>query len=194
MITNSADYYSLLYKIQNANRQDEIIKLPDDEPIYEIDLNTRIVKGPEFLGAKMDHMAEVIYFCVDRYYDHIDLFNTTCVVQYTNAAGEGRMYRVPYYDIKTKGQDKIVFPWYVGYEATKKEGTVNYNIQFYSVDTDTKLFTYNLQTLPTSSKVLYTFSNAQEEEYIYEPTEFERIEAEIDSLKKDWDLFWIKLD
>ena len=135
MITNSADYYSLLYKIQNVNRQDEIIELPEDEPIYEIDLNTRTFKGPEFLGTKMDHLAEIVYFCVDRYHEHIDLFNMTCVVQYINAAGEGRMYRVPYFDIKTKGANKIVFPWVVGYEATKQEGIIKLNIIFYNTFT-----------------------------------------------------------
>ena len=52
MITNATDYYSLLYKIQNANRQDEIIPLPVEEPIYDINLNTRQIKGPASLGVK----------------------------------------------------------------------------------------------------------------------------------------------
>ena len=73
MITAREDYLDLLYRVQDPNRQDKIIKLPADEPIYEIDLDSRTIKAPKFLSVEYDHNSETIYFSVDRFFDNIDL-------------------------------------------------------------------------------------------------------------------------
>jgi hypothetical protein len=82
MITVSNDYLELLHKVQDPNRQDTIIQLPPDEPIYEIDLNTRSISAPKILSVEYDHNAETIYFSVDRFYDNVDLSTMFCVVEY----------------------------------------------------------------------------------------------------------------
>jgi hypothetical protein len=109
MITTPQEYYSKLYLIQDTNKPSVAILAPSDEKIYNIDLSTRKIESPDFLSIKKDHMAETIYFTVDRYYDNIDLLETTCVVQYINADKEARIYAVPFYDITTF-EGKILFP------------------------------------------------------------------------------------
>ena len=99
MITTPKEYYDLLYRIQDENKPSLAVLLPNDEKIYEIDMNSRKIEAPKYLSVELDHRAETIYFKVGRYYDNIDLANMTCVVQYINAKGEGRVYPVPFYDV-----------------------------------------------------------------------------------------------
>ena len=66
MITTPADYLSLLYLIQDQNRQTIAITLPKDEKIYNIDLNSRAVEAPEFLSVEYDHNAETIYYRMQK--------------------------------------------------------------------------------------------------------------------------------
>ena len=70
-----------LYDIQSKDAPSNVI-LPYADKIYDIDLNTRIIHGPELLGAQRDHKSEIIYFKINRYFDYMDLANTICVIEY----------------------------------------------------------------------------------------------------------------
>ena len=87
MITTAEDYYGLLYKVQDKNAPSIAVLLPTDEKIYEVDLNTRQIEAPEYVSVSSDHLAEVIYFKCPRFYDGVDLAETTCVIEYVNAEG-----------------------------------------------------------------------------------------------------------
>lgn len=125
MITTAEEYNEKLYLINNANYPTQALALPKDEFIYEIDLNTRIIKAPTFLGVEKDHKAETIYFLCDRIYCGIDLATTSCLVQYVNAKGEGRYFPVPFYDTTT----------YSGRDENKRYILANVNYANYQRDT-----------------------------------------------------------
>ena len=55
MITDPKEYYALLYKIQDTNPPQTATSLPSDEPMMTIDLNTRKIEAPSFLGVSTDH-------------------------------------------------------------------------------------------------------------------------------------------
>lgn len=192
MITVAQDYYELLYRIQDKNPPSVAVLLPKDEKIYKIDLEKRTIESPEYLSVELDHRAETIYFEVDRYFDGFDLANTCCVIQYINAEGKGRIYPVPFYDISTV-QDKILFPWSIGGDATAAAGEVQYAIRFFKIDEEGKYFTYNLNTLKTSSKVLHGMSSNifEDEEYLFPTDTIEQIYASINTIKTAQDLYWI---
>lgn len=101
MITTVEEYNAKLGLIQDANYPSQALLLPKDEFIYEIDLNTRTIQAPIFLGVEKDHTAETIYFITDRFFCGMDLANTSCLIQYVNALGEGRFFPVPFYDVTT---------------------------------------------------------------------------------------------
>ena len=101
MITTAEEYNELLWKIQDQNAPVSAVLLPSTENVYLIDLEARTIGAPDFLSVQTDHKAETIFFLVDRFYDGVDLATTTCVVQYINANGEGRIYPVPFYDVTT---------------------------------------------------------------------------------------------
>lgn len=156
MYTDSEEYKALLYRIQDQNMPSLAVLAPSYEPFFEIDLNTRTITTPKILSVKTDHQSEVIYFKVARWYDNIDLTTMCCIIQYVNAAGEGRVYPVPYYDVDTcSGEEKetILFPWVVDQEATKAAGNVKFSVRFFRLDDSGKYLVYNLNTLQTVVKI-----------------------------------------
>lgn len=163
MITTPRDYYNLYHRIQSENAPSLAILLPTDEKIYNINLDSRAVEAPEYLGVERDHRAEVIYFKVNRFYDFFDLTQSVCVIQYINALNESRAYVVPYYDIDTlSGQnestgeqdDIILFPWIIDQEATKVRGPIKFNIKFYKLNDTGSKYLYNITTLSATSQIL----------------------------------------
>lgn len=155
MITSADEYLNALFKInENGNIPSLAVLLPRSENIYNIDLGARTVEAPEFLSVIDDHVSETIYFLVDRFFDNVDMSTTGCVIQYINANNEGRIYSVPFYDIETYHDvNKMLIPWCIEGEATKAAGDVTYSIRFFKVDSTGKYITFNLNTLPTTSKV-----------------------------------------
>ena len=178
------NYKSLLYEIQNSvptGPTPETIILPSNKQLYNVDLNTREIDGPETLSVQSDHYAETVYFLVDRYYDNMDLAQTNCVVQYT-INGNSYVYAVPFCDTTTF-EGKIIIPWTISASATQTAGTVKYFIRFYLIDKTSVInsntqeydpsgaeFSYSLSTLLSSSKVLKTLST---EDFIAEDKDYQ---------------------
>lgn len=204
MITTPSDYLELLYRIQDENKLTTIIQLPKGETIYDIDLNSRTIKAPEFLSVEYDHNAETIYFKADRYYENIDLARKDIhiVIQYENASPKskekGYIYMPPFVDsITLAKEEKIIIPWVIEGAATAYSGTVKFSIQFYKIqktDDGSYVYDFNLNTLACSSKVL-TGMNVldKSENYIYDADTIKGIYAEIDTVRKTNDLYWIDL-
>lgn len=208
MITTPSDYLELLYRIQDSNRQVTIIGLPKEEKIYEINLNTRTIEMPsDIVTIKHDHNAETIYFKLDRYFDGVDLANEDIhiIVQYENAdtrsTKKGYIYAPPFIDVSTlREEKKIIFPWVIEGPATAYSGTVKFSIQFYIVGTDIVdgiqkyFYKYNLNTLESSIRVENGMDVVSESEnYIYDVDTIKGIYAEIDTIRKTNDLYWIDL-
>ena len=201
MITTPEEYYAHLHRIQSENPPTLAI-LQAGEKIYNIDLNTRTLESPEFLGVVKDHASETIYFAVDRYYDYRDLANTICIIQYITSDGEARIYAVPFYDVITLNKDntadirshKMLVPWNVGAGATRVEGPVQYSLRFYLLDDTGKKFAYNLNTLTATSQVLYGME-AQEisGEYEFSASQYDKIMQEIEKLSRQLDIYWDEL-
>lgn len=147
-----------LYKAQTLGAPSNV-HLPYAHNIYDINLKTRKITGPEFISVQEDHKSTVIYFKVDRFVDYMDLANTVCVIEYI-IPGDYKVpyiYMVPFYDTtKFVNEGKMIFPWNVGSNATVKSGTIEYAIRFFKVEgsgSEAKLV-YSLSTLPTKSTVL----------------------------------------
>lgn len=210
MITDTQDYLDLLYRVQDPNRQNTIIQLPKDEPIYNIDLNSRTIEAPKNLSVEYDHNAETIYFSVDRFFDNVDLSTLFCVVQYQNAnpnkAQGGYIYAVPYFDITTKAKEnKMLFQWAIEGPATAFSGIVTFSIKFYRISsviidnvdgssTEKKVYDYVLNTQPSKSMVLHGLDiYATTENYYFESNEVEKIYQTIEEVRRTNDLYWIVL-
>lgn len=195
MITSQKEYYDLLYKIQDENKPSLAVLLPSTEKIYEVDMNSREIEAPKYLSVEHDHRAETIYFKIGRYLDNIDLANMTCIIQYINANGEGRIYRVPFYDVETySDENMMLFPWCIDGEATKASGMVTYSIRFYDIDESATYLRYNVSTLPSKSEVLHGISSKTDIDGSndYLASFKDELFAEIKKIS-EYDLYWVDL-
>lgn len=164
MITTAEDYYGLLYKVQDKNAPSIAVLLPTDEKIYEVDLDTRQIEAPEYVSVSSDHLAEVIYFKCPRFYDGVDLAETTCVIEYVNAEGKAYFYPVPFFDVSTystynpetlEEEPHILFPWAIDSSVCAAAGKVHFAIRFYQLGgKDGTKLEYNISTLPAETSVL----------------------------------------
>lgn len=163
MLTTADEFNQLLYKIQDQNAPSLAVLLPSTEHIYNVDLNSRTIEAPEFVGILKDHLAETIFFKCPRYFDNIDLTNTVCIIEYVNAVGTPFIWAVPYYDVDTlsvqdpsTGIDEpyILFPWTIEQGATEVAGTITFTMRFYRLDDSGTILQYNMNLLPAQTTVL----------------------------------------
>ena len=200
MITTPEEYQKYLGLVNNPNYPTNIIPLPENEPIYNINLDTRKVEAPKFVGVLNDHQAEILHFTVDRYFDNMDLYDTVCFIKYRNTSNkndEGRVYYVPFMDKDyLKDDNKLIFPWCVSGYATSAPGTLEFSFQFYSVvheeGTDQYYYSFILNTSSATTQVLPGLDVNLElnENYLFTQSEVENIYAEIDKLRRE-EIYWI---
>ena len=197
MITSPQEYKELLNQLVDPNQYKQYIQMPQNEPIYKIDLNSRKIEAPEFISVSEDHNAEVLWFSVDRFYDCYDLYKCTCWIQYINANKEKFYYAAPLFVRGEEyGSDTILIPWVVSKEAAAKEGAVEFAFQFFTLSEDKMRFNYILNTNPAKSKVLQGLriddpENDATKEFAAD--ELHKIYSELDRLKGEYNLYWIEV-
>lgn len=202
MITSLQDYNSHLHLIYNQNPP-TLAQLPIGELIYNIDINSRTIEAPRFLGVEKDHKAETIYFNVNRYADYMDLSTTACVIYYINANGEPGIYVPNFYDIFTKYEtNEMLIPWCLSQHVTAKKGAVQFSIRFFKTETQLSpaspsgepIITYDLNLIPSTTMVLEGV-NVDGEQFDSTTEErpanwYETIWAEIIKLNNNTALSW----
>lgn len=203
MKTSQKEYNELLYIIDDPNNSngDTYYRIPSDEPVYEINLDTRTVEVPEFLSVLDDHNAEVVWFKVDRFFDDVDLFGATCWIEYRNAVGEDYVTVAFPKVIKESNHDVLYVPWPICGPATKAAGNVTFSFRFFKVGENKKTY-FSIHTVPVTSKILHgleiDLDNFIEDNGQIDPqySEFMRMYQELTDkysrLEKDYELYWIE--
>ena len=153
-MNNELDY---LFRIQSQITPC-LVEIPKNKKFYQIDLESRKINSPDFLSIEDDHLSNVIYFSVDRFFDYMDLSTVSCVIIYQTPDGQSHMYPVPYYDVFTFSKEgKMVIPWNINNIVTKDYGTITYFFRFFKIEgdvLDNAKLAYNLNTLSATSKIL----------------------------------------
>lgn len=159
MITGSAEYKEYLASLANSyNPPSILIRIPAEEPIYKVDLETRVIEPPSSLGVEADHQAESLFFIMDRYYKNIDLSTCIGAVQFKNAKHEEYMYIIPAYDLLSY-PGKIIFGWNIQSPVTKYGGSIQFSFKFFKIDRASGEVLYELNTLVCKSKVSVGWAN-----------------------------------
>lgn len=153
----------LLWELQQNAPNTKAKLTPNKSQIFDVDLNSRTIQVPEFISVSKDHVAETIYFKVDRYYENVDLATKIGIIQYKNALGEEYVYPIPYYDLmtyahwnpelNTSESSKMLIPWCIQGPATAAAGTIEFALRFFRVNANKEII-YDLNTLPAKGKVL----------------------------------------
>ena len=156
------EWLTTLKNLQDAVT--EVLNIPDVDGkrhYIDVDLSKREIKLPssfyaDFLDVQNDHLAAEIWFRMDRYFEDVDLSKTTCVIEYINAAGEGRICPILSIDTTTfNGQ--LCVCWQVGREATKQAGKIKFVLHFYNIVQNSNgdfVYSYSLSTRPCEATIL----------------------------------------
>lgn len=166
-LTKIESFEDLLFQIQtyedeNAQRFPQLVHLlPENDQIFDIDLDARTISIPQFLSVQYDHNAEIIYFRCPRYFENMDLASTVCIIEYLNADGEAGLYWVPYYNVDVyEDNDEsltplMLIPWAIQGLVTASSGTVTFTVRFYQLDAIRKNFIFNMSMQPAQGEVLH---------------------------------------
>ena len=208
MKVSPQEYNSLLSRLIDPNEYTNFLRIPADEPIYEIDLNQRKINVPEFLSVEEDHNAEIIWFKTDRFYDNIDLYESTCWIQYINANNEEYFYAAPIIiGAQEFGNEQILIPWAISKEVAKATGVISFSFQFFKLSEDKNRFLYVLNTQVAKSKILaglrvdpmafLTDGEKEETDVLPErewlANEITKLYDAYSTLSGDYKLYWVDL-
>lgn len=186
-ITTLEEYYSWLYVLKQLGTITNItnvigdyywmkfIQLPIDEPHFVIDANTRSITIPNSfksngIGVQGDHMAEVVFFEINRFYDYMDLDQCEIYIQWEapgSKTNEGMnvsevCYKRAYVDTNEKTgeqSDKLVFAWAISDALTQNAGSLKFSVRFFKwkdgtdINSSVKSLEYSYSTLTATAKI-----------------------------------------
>ena len=171
-ISTISTYFEALQgeeSLLRAYEDGKFLRIPLDEGLFEIDANTREIKIPdEFdpkknrgIGVQGDHLAEILFFKIARYFDEMDFDTCDCHIEWINARGD-KMYSPAYakqlvIDDEVGNDCSIIFGWIIDQNLMALEGTVQFAVRFvqHQNPEDVKTpITFNFMTSPATLKVL----------------------------------------
>lgn len=160
-VTTVAEYFQVLDRLKNTNHWPLYVRLPFSEPFFTINANTRVINVPtEFknngIAVAGDHLAEILYFEVNRFYDTTDLAlcgENGITIQWVagDAKGVDTAYALDY------DEDRLIFGWIIsGLVADKigpaaKAGQVEFAVNF-QIKSGTNVI-FNMNTVSAKVQV-----------------------------------------
>lgn len=92
-ITNLPEYFNALQEDANLRGIGRFARIPLDEDLFLVNLNDRsITVPPHFqkygVAVNGDHLAEFLFFRVDRYFDQMDLSECECRIEWMTAGNK----------------------------------------------------------------------------------------------------------
>lgn len=127
--------------------------LPLDEPMFEINANTREIIIPAHfkkhgVSVEGDTIAETLIFKINRFVDFVDLSETDIFVQWEIEGKE------EYSNITFKHLDYdpefLLFAWPITNKVTEKAGVLKFSVRCIKREGENSPITYSFNTLPAS--------------------------------------------
>lgn len=169
------EYFQALETITDRSEYaTKFIALPLDEPVFEINADTREIKVPSAfsnygLSVKGDQRAEIVYFAIDRYFDTTDLYKPASnasldrdeviniIIQWevtqSGATKVRGVSKALFQDVEIlKSQGKMLFGWAINNQITSYTGSVKFSVRFYSINSDNEV-SFSLSTLTATAPI-----------------------------------------
>lgn len=153
-IYSLAEYFGSIVELAEIDKIYTV--LPLDEEVFEIDANTREITVPQTfskngVSVQGDHISEIVYFLVDRFYDNQDLDNCNVYIEWQLGTKDENGNTVqgisaPYITDVKSNPGKILIGWCLNSDITKYAGNVQFAVRFYVQDEVTNMLTYSLST------------------------------------------------
>lgn len=152
-INNIEGYFGNLLEITALDKK--YLRLPVDEPLFAIDANSRKIDIPsEFksngLSVQGDHLAETVFFSIDRYFDYMDLSTCDISINWKMGTETGKTQNFIMSTDIIPGA--IVFGWPVNNTITVKSGSLQFAVEFSKKDDGNNLL-YAFNTLAANINI-----------------------------------------
>lgn len=152
-INNIEGYFGNLLEITALDKK--YLRLPVDEPLFAIDANSRKIDIPsEFksngLSVQGDHLAETVFFSIDRYFDYMDLSTCDISINWKMGTETGKTQNFIMSTDIIPGA--IVFGWPVNNTITVKSGSLQFAVEFSKKDDSNNLL-YAFNTLAANINI-----------------------------------------
>ena len=146
--------------------------LPLDEPVFEIDANTRAITVPsqfKNIGVAGDNTAEIIFFSIDRFFDAIDFGapNIKAVIEWHRTTGNNQDSYVDEAYIKelTLKDNKVLIGWVIDDRITEEPGAIEFAIRLY---------------IQQGQEIIYSFSTSTAKVNIIKTLNFYATDVEVE--------------
>lgn len=166
-------YLKYLYEYEDdENLKSKFLRLPLDEDLFKINANTRNISIPSSfarngVGVQGDESSEILYFSIDRYFDHQDLANEDVNIIIEWEVRDKDRQKIsgisPAFgkDIRSI-PGSIIFGWPIYSEFTQSAGTIKFAIRFFRLSSEPdangkRSVIYSLATLPAEVSIGATF-------------------------------------
>lgn len=112
--------------------------LPLDEPVFEIDANTRKITVPnqfKTIGVEGDKSAEIIFFLIDRFFDAVDFGaqEIQAAIEWQRSSGKNPVKQADPAYIKelTLYDNKVLIGWIIKEEITEEAGSIDFAVRLF---------------------------------------------------------------
>lgn len=141
--------------------------LPLDEPVFEIDANTRKITVPnqfKTIGVEGDKSAEIIFFLIDRFFDTVDFGaqEIQAAIEWQRSSGKNPIKRADPAYIKelTLYDNKVLIGWVIKEEITEEAGSIDFAVRLFKekgVEIN-KTMEYSFSTEPAKITIAKTLN------------------------------------
>ena len=158
------------------------LRLPLDEPYFEINANTRAITVPSALsqiGVVGDKYAEIVFFKIDRYFDAIDLDTRHIYIEWEAPGANGETIKGISRDFLRDTQsekDKIIFGWLIDDRLTQAVGTIRFAVRFVE-------WTSSEDSAAEGEQLAYSFSSLPAQISVVDSLHYDLFDGADD---KDW--------
>ena len=142
-----------------------LMRLPLDEPFFEINANTRTITIPSAMkqiGVIGDKDAEIVFFKIDRYYDGQDLGADNISILIEWEYNDKKQYSEGTLIDNQSDIDKLIFGWLIVDDLTEIAGTIKFAVHFIVKDGDN--ISYRFSSLPAQISIASTLNAELTEE------------------------------
>lgn len=144
--------------------------LPLDEPVFEVDANTRKINVPsqfKTVGVEGDNTAEIVFFLIDRFFDAMDFGSKEILaaIEWQRVSGSNLVKDIDKAYIKelTLYNNKVLIGWIINKEITEEAGNIEFALRLFTQAPDGST-DYSFSTEPAKITIAKTLNFYPESE------------------------------
>ena len=144
--------------------------LPLDEPVFEVDANTRKINIPsqfKTVGVEGDNTAEIVFFLIDRFFDAMDFGSKEILaaIEWQRLSGSNPVKDIDKAYIKelTLYNNKVLIGWIINKEITEEAGNIEFALRLFTQAPDGST-DYSFSTEPAKITIAKTLNFYPESE------------------------------